>query len=82
MAAKKVGKTKPKIYKGMALGELVEKHPEAAMVMAKKGMHCVGCHMAAWETIEAGARSHGMSDKDIEKMIGDMNKIAAGKKKK
>jgi hybrid cluster-associated redox disulfide protein len=82
MAVKKAGKTKPKIYKEMTLGELVEKYPEAARVLVNIGMHCVGCHMAAWETIEEGAKSHGMSDKDINKMIGEMNKIAAGKKKK
>jgi hybrid cluster-associated redox disulfide protein len=81
MAEKKSAKpAKSKaIARDMMLGDLVQDHPEAAMLMAKRGMHCVGCGMAAWETIEQGARAHGMSEEDIDKLIEEMNKLA-GKK--
>ncbi len=75
----KKGKTKPaterkaKIGKNMALGELVAKHPETINVMFKYGLHCVGCHMAAHETIEQGAMAHGMDSKAIERMLKEMN---------
>ena len=73
---------KKPITKDMTLGELVQKHPEAAMVLANRGMHCIGCGMAAHETIEQGARAHGMSDSDIEQMMDDMNRVASEKKDK
>jgi hybrid cluster-associated redox disulfide protein len=73
-------KGKALITRGMTLGELVERFPQAAMVMARRGMHCIGCHMAAWETVEQGARAHGMPDRDIDKLLEEMN-MAAGKKK-
>ena len=80
MAKKVSEKVKVLITRDMTLGELVERFPQAAMLMAKRGMHCIGCHMAAWETVEQGARAHGMSDKDIDQMLDEMNKVA-GKKK-
>ena len=65
---------KNKITKDMTLGELVTKHPEAAQVMLKHGMHCIGCHMAAMETIAEGAAGHGITGKDLDKLIDEMNK--------
>ena len=59
-----------KITKDMTIGEVVSKFPEAAEVMLKHGMHCVGCHVAGMETIEQGAVSHGM---DLKKLLKDMN---------
>ncbi len=73
---KAVAKGKAKINKDMTLGELVTKHPETVEVMFKYGLHCVGCHMAAHETIEQGAMAHGMDGKVIEKMLKEMNEAA------
>ena len=81
MAKKAADKPKAPITRDTTLGELVERFPEAAMVMARKGMHCIGCHMAAWETVEQGARAHGMLDRDIDGMLEEMNRAAAKKKK-
>jgi len=64
---------KEKITKDMQLGELVSKYPEAAQVMLKHGMHCIGCQMSAWETIEQGAKGHGMNDKQLDEMVKEMN---------
>ncbi|RLI96256.1 MAG: disulfide oxidoreductase [Candidatus Aenigmatarchaeota archaeon] len=66
-----------KITKDMALRELVVKYPQAAEIMMKSGLHCIGCHMAAMETVEQGAKAHGMSDRDIEKMIKEMNEAVS-----
>jgi hybrid cluster-associated redox disulfide protein len=40
-------------------------------VFMKYGLHCVGCHVAAFETIEQGAKGHGMSDEVIQSVIRD-----------
>jgi hybrid cluster-associated redox disulfide protein len=69
-----------KISKEMALGEVVKSFPDSVPVMLGYGLHCVGCHVAAFETIEQGARAHGMSDGDIEKMLAEMNNAIKGKK--
>ncbi len=71
-----------KITRDMTLGELVERFPQAAMLMAKKGMHCIGCHMAASETLEQGCVAHGMSDEEIDSLVRDMNAEADKEGKK
>ena len=64
------------ITKDMTLGDVVMKYPEAAQVMLKYGLHCIGCHVAAHETIEQGAKAHGLEDAQIEKMVREMNDVA------
>lgn len=63
-----------KITADMTLGEVVQKHPETAEVMLSYGLHCIGCHVAAHETIEQGCKTHGMTDKQITEMLEKMNK--------
>jgi len=62
------------VTKDMKLGELAEKYPESVEIMFNYGLHCVGCHVASFETLEQGAKAHGMSDEDIDKMVGEINK--------
>ncbi len=69
------------VNKKMAICEVIQKNPEAAEVMLKYGLHCIGCHIAFWETVEEGAMAHGLSGKQIDKMVDDMNKLASKKKK-
>ena len=60
-----------KIDKDIMIGELVEAHPESIDVMQKHGLHCIGCHVATWETLEQGAQGHGI---DIKPLVEDINK--------
>ncbi len=69
-----------KITKKMNLIEVVNKKPEAMEILSKYGMHCIGCAMAHFETLEDGCRAHGMSNKDINKMIKEINSIKKTKK--
>ncbi len=70
-----------KITKDMILGEVVSKYPEAAEAMLRRGLHCIGCSIAAFETIEQGASAHGMSEKELDKMVKEINDIVNAKKK-
>ena len=63
-----------KISKDTPLGEIVKDFPQAVPIMLEHGLHCVGCHVAAFETIGQGAKAHGMSDEELEKMLKKMNK--------
>ena len=68
-----------KITKGMSFGEVLQKHPEAAEVMMKQGMHCIGCAAASFETIARGAETHGI---DADKLVDEINKAISKKGKK
>ena len=61
-----------KITKDMKIGELLEKHPEAAQVLWEKGLMCVMCHMAKEETLESGAKAHGI---DVNLLVKELNKV-------
>jgi hybrid cluster-associated redox disulfide protein len=65
---------KQTISKDDRISEALKKNPDAAPIMMKHGIHCVGCHAAFFETIEQGAQAHGLKDKEIEKMIAEINK--------
>jgi hybrid cluster-associated redox disulfide protein len=59
------------VRKEMTIGETIEKFPESAQVMLQHGLHCIGCHVALWETIEQGASAHGV---DPDKLVHEINK--------
>ncbi len=81
-SAAEKGEPKGAITKDMTIGEAVSKYPESAFVMMKHGLHCVGCHVAQWETIEQGAQGHGMDDATTERMVSEMNQAVTMMKKK
>jgi len=61
------------VTKEMLLGEVVSKHPRAAFVMLQYGLHCIGCHVSIYETIEQGCLGHGMPPDVMEEMLADVN---------
>lgn len=62
-----------KISKNMTFGEIMDKYPSAAEIMMKYGLHCIGCHVALYETVEQGSKAHGMSESDFKKMLKELN---------
>lgn len=62
---------KETITKKMLIGDIVKKYPSSIQVMLEHGLHCVGCHVATWETLEQGASSHGV---DVDKLVKELNK--------
>ena len=66
------------ITKDMLISEVIELlGEEAAVIMMEHGLHCIGCHLSAFETIEQGTIGHGFSEKDLELLMRDLNKIAS-----
>lgn len=63
------------IKKDANLGELIIQHPETAEVLLDYGLHCVGCFASSFDTIEMGAKLHGMSDGEIEEMVTRVNEV-------
>ena len=65
------------VTKDMTIGEVIQKYPDSAKVMMQHGLHCIGCHVSVWETIEQGAAMHGI---DVGKLVADINKQISSKK--
>ncbi|MBM3201344.1 MAG: iron-sulfur cluster assembly accessory protein [Chlamydiae bacterium] len=68
-----------KIIRTMTIDEIFSGFPhksqKLALEMMKRGLQCVGCGAATWETLEAGMYSHGFSDAEIDALVIDLNKI-------
>ena len=64
-----------KITKKIKINELVEANSDAVEILFEAGMHCVGCAMAQQETLEQGCKAHGMSEKEIKKLVERLNNL-------
>jgi hybrid cluster-associated redox disulfide protein len=58
------------ITKEMPIGEIVQKHPQTIRVFLSHGLMCVGCAAARFESLEQGARAHGI---DVDTLVKDLN---------
>lgn len=59
----------------MLIEDVLMAFPKSAAIMLSYGLHCVGCHANMFDTIESGARGHGMPDEEIVKMIDEINAV-------
>ncbi|SNQ60326.1 DUF1858 domain-containing protein [Candidatus Methanoperedens nitratireducens] len=66
------------ITKDMTIEEVVAKYEGTTNVFIRHGLHCVGCHISAFETIEEGALAHGIN---VDALVDDLNKVASSRKK-
>jgi iron-sulfur cluster assembly protein len=70
---------KKKIHRQMTIEEILSMFPSKAQRLSQEitnaGLHCVGCHAATWETLEAGMMGHGMSNEQIEKLVDRLNAL-------
>jgi len=62
-----------KITKKTPMNEILEANPKAAELLVNCGMHCVGCPMAAQESLEDGCKAHGIEDKEIDELVEKLN---------
>lgn len=67
------------IVRTMTIEEILSLFPHKAQRLSheitKAGLHCVGCHAATWETLEAGMMGHGMNDEAIDRLTAALNKL-------
>jgi len=66
------------ITKDIKIEDVVTQYPETMMVFMKHGLHCVGCHVSAFESIEDGAMAHGI---DVDALVEDLNRVISSRKK-
>jgi len=65
-------KTK-KIDKKINIAELIDRVPESVDIMMEYGLGCVGCMASGGESLEEGAKAHGLNNEEIEEMVGEIN---------
>lgn len=60
----------PKVIKSMTFNEVLDMGPQAVQVFVKYNMGCVGCAAAKFESIEQGAKAHGVN---LDDLLRDLN---------
>lgn len=70
------------IKKDMIISEAVETYPEIVPALQETGVHCVGCHVSSFETLEQGLSGHGgYSEKQVDEIIEMLNKLVTLERK-
>lgn len=59
------------INKDMLIGELLREKPEAAEILMRFGMGCIGCPSSQMESLEQAAMVHGL---DLQNLLAELNK--------
>ena len=55
------------------ISELLQYNENAAEILFRHGMHCLGCAIAHQETIEQATNAHG---EDLEQLLNELNGLA------
>lgn len=67
------------IHRQMTIEEILGMFPFKAQRLSQEitnaGLHCIGCHAAVWETLEAGMYTHGKTDAQIEDLVRRLNAL-------
>ena len=65
--------------KDMTIGEAIDQHKDAKVVLAGFGLHCFGCPVAMMETLEEASQVHGV---DLEIILEKLNELETKPDKK
>ena len=57
------------ITKDTTIGEIIQKWPASVEIMQSYGLHCIGCHVNVFETLEQGVLGHGMDEKVVDNIV-------------
>ncbi len=79
MTTTQAKKEKVVIHRQMTIEQILSLFPNKAQKLAQEitraGLHCVGCHAATWETLEAGMMGHGMNEDQITTLVHRLNAL-------
>ncbi len=53
--------------------EVVHNYPEAVPVLMEAGLHCIGCQLSLFDSVEQGCALHGMDSQAVENLVKEMN---------
>lgn len=70
---------KQAVHRQMTIDQILSLFPNKAQRLSQEitnaGLHCIGCHAATWETLEAGMLGHGMGEEHIENLVKRLNDL-------
>ncbi|HNV69789.1 MAG TPA: DUF1858 domain-containing protein [Candidatus Ozemobacteraceae bacterium] len=52
------------------IADILKIRPDAAQILMRHGMHCIGCSVSTAESLKEAAQVHGI---DLDKLITDLN---------
>ena len=55
------------------LTDVMRDSPRSVELLAEYGLNCVSCFAQDIDTLEMGARVHGMTDAELDEMIEEIN---------
>ena len=58
-----------KITGDETFAEVIQKYPVDIPVFFEFGLHCIGCHIGAYESVKEGAMAHGVNPDDLVKAL-------------
>ena len=64
------------ITKEIMIEQLVEHVPGAVKYLMDQGIKCIACGEPVWESLEEAAKEKGFSERDIHKIVQDLQAIA------
>lgn len=65
--------TQPPITREINILDLVHQYPEAVPVLIEAGLHCIGCQLSMYDTLEQGCAIHGMDEETVDRLVKEMN---------
>ena len=71
----KAKQVQPSIDASMNVLEIIALHPEASDILAAYGLHCHNCVFSTMDSLDEGARAHGLTDDDIENIVHDLTEL-------
>ena len=68
------------VTKDMTVADIIAKYPFAADIMQSYGLSCFGCAVNTLESVEMGAKGHGIPEERMEEMVEEMNSVISSGK--
>jgi len=73
--AKIIDETKKLVTKTSIIGDIIRENPFAVEIFMDYGVHCVGCHVSDFETLEQGILGHGFSEGELMDIMNELNEM-------
>ncbi len=68
--------TKQLVTKDTTIGEIIQRWPASVEIMQSYGLHCIGCQVNVFETLEQGVLGHGMDEEVVNSLLNELNDLA------
>ena len=63
----------PEIHADMTIKAILDMKPRAHEILRDFGLGCAQCELGQFETLEEGARGHGLTDTEVQELVDLIN---------